>query len=175
MAKTVDDRKVTGTNQDPLTKEPGSHPIGTTIGAAGAGALGAVAGAIAMGPIGAVVGGALAAGVGGAVGHEAAEVANPTYYSIEPTLKERFPDRDYGQGRQFEDYQDAYIFGARERERYNNEPWRDELDADLERRWDEEHRNGQLAYRDARPAIRDSWNTPIPIDPVRPVDGQSVR
>lgn len=174
MAKTEDNRKITGTNQDPITKEPGSHPVGTTIGAAGAGALGAVAGAIAMGPIGAVVGGAIAAGVGGAVGHEAAEAANPTYYSIEPTLRERFPERDYAQGRKFEDFEDAYAFGAQERDRYQR-AWDDELDVDLQKRWEAEHRNGQLAYTDARPAIRDSWDTSTPVDPIRSIDGHKAR
>ena len=47
-------------NRDPITDEPGAHPLGTGVGAAlGGAAAGAAAGAFG-GPVGAVVGGDLA-------------------------------------------------------------------------------------------------------------------
>ena len=38
-------------NRDPITGEPGSHPVGTGVGAAGGAAAGAVVGSV-FGPIG---------------------------------------------------------------------------------------------------------------------------
>jgi hypothetical protein len=43
-------------NADPISGEPGAHPIGTGVGAAGGAAAGAAVGA-AGGPVGAAVGG----------------------------------------------------------------------------------------------------------------------
>src|SRR5690606_6067987 len=52
-------------NRDPLTNEPGAHPVGTGVGAAmGGAAAGAAAGAFG-GPVGAAVGGVAGAVVGG--------------------------------------------------------------------------------------------------------------
>ena len=45
-------------NRDPITGEPGSHPVGTGVGSAGAAAIGAALGAP-FGPIGMLVGGAI--------------------------------------------------------------------------------------------------------------------
>jgi phage tail tape-measure protein len=65
-------------NRDPLTGEPGSHPVGTGIGSAGGAAAGAAIGGAAAGPVGALVGGAVGAVAGGATGHAVGESANPT-------------------------------------------------------------------------------------------------
>lgn len=65
-------------NRDPLTGEPGSHPIGTGIGSAGGAAAGAAIGGAVGGPAGALVGGAVGAVAGGATGHAVGEGANPT-------------------------------------------------------------------------------------------------
>ncbi len=62
-------------NADPLTNEPGAHPVG--VGAAGAGAVGALIGAV-MGPVGALVGSVVGALAGAVVGKETAETVNPT-------------------------------------------------------------------------------------------------
>lgn len=52
-------------NRDPLTNEPGAHPVGTGLGAAiGGAATGVAVGAMA-GPIGAAVGGVVGAVAGG--------------------------------------------------------------------------------------------------------------
>ena len=52
-------------NRDPITGAPGSHPVGTGLGAAGGGAAGAAIGTAVGGPVGAVVGAAAGAVVGG--------------------------------------------------------------------------------------------------------------
>lgn len=56
---------------DPITGEPGAHPVGVGVGALGAGAAGAVIGAV-LGPIGAVIGAAFGAVAGGLAGKEVA-------------------------------------------------------------------------------------------------------
>ena len=56
---------------DPITGEPGAHPVGVGVGAIGAGLAGAAIGAIA-GPLGALVGAAIGAVAGGIAGHEVA-------------------------------------------------------------------------------------------------------
>src|SRR5262245_28912316 len=65
-------------NEDPITKAPGSHPVGTGVGAAGGALAGAAAGAAVGGPVGAAVGGVTGAVVGGAAGHGVAEKIDPT-------------------------------------------------------------------------------------------------
>ena len=65
-------------NLDPLTDEPGSHPVGTGVGAAGGAVAGAAIGAVA-GPVGAAAGAVVGAIAGGLAGHAAGEAVNPTY------------------------------------------------------------------------------------------------
>src|SRR4051812_35221837 len=75
------DRDKHDANRDPISGAPGAHPVGTGIGAAGAGAAGAAIGA-ALGPAGSAVGGVVGAVVGalagGLAGKGAAEAINPT-------------------------------------------------------------------------------------------------
>ena len=61
-------------NRDPITGEPGSHPIGTAVGGLGGAAAGAAIGAIG-GPLGMLIGGAIGAIAGGSAGHAAGEPA----------------------------------------------------------------------------------------------------
>lgn len=149
-------------NLDPITKEAGSHPVGTGLGAAGAGTAGAIVGTGLAGPIGGVIGAAIGASVGGALGHYAAEAANPTYVAVEPVLRRDFASRPYAADRNYEEYEDAYVFGAAERERVNA-PWTDEVETDLRGRWDtrpisQTDENQRLDWERARPAVRDAWD-----------------
>lgn len=57
-------------NRDPITDEPGAHPVGTGVGATGGAIAGAAAGTIA-GPVGTMVGGVIGAVVGGLAGKAA--------------------------------------------------------------------------------------------------------
>ena len=54
-------------NPDPITGKPGSHPLGTGVGATGGALAGAAIGAPA-GPVGMAAGAAIGAAVGGATG-----------------------------------------------------------------------------------------------------------
>lgn len=86
----MNERRKTDANRDPITKEPGSHPVGTGVGAAAGGAAGAAVGGAAgaaaagaaagsaAGPIGTAVGLVAGAAIGAAAGHGAGEALNPT-------------------------------------------------------------------------------------------------
>ena len=80
-------------NRDPISCEPGSHPVGTGVGAVAGGAAGMAAGAgigaatgAAAGPIGAGVGAAAGAVVGGMGGKAVAEHFNPTVSDLQRYL-----------------------------------------------------------------------------------------
>ena len=73
-------KKSENPNRDPITCEPGSHPVGTGAGALAGGAAGAAIGA-AGGPIGSGIGAAAGAVIGGLGGHATAEKFNPTHSS----------------------------------------------------------------------------------------------
>ena len=97
-------------NLDPITREPGSHPVGTGLGSAGGAATGAGIGAVVAGPIGAVIGGALGAFVGGAAGHAAGEAINPT--AEREFWSRNFQSRPYYKsGKEYSEYEPAYRFG----------------------------------------------------------------
>ncbi|MES2572622.1 MAG: YsnF/AvaK domain-containing protein, partial [Verrucomicrobiota bacterium] len=97
------------TNPDPITGEPGSHPVATGMGAAGGGAAGAAIG-MAGGPVGAVVGAVIGAVVGGLGGHAAGEAVDPT--AEDAYWRESHSRQSYATSNdRFEDYQPAYRTG----------------------------------------------------------------
>ncbi|MDQ3684302.1 MAG: hypothetical protein M3430_01695 [Acidobacteriota bacterium] len=73
--KVVDDDPA---NIDPLSGEPGAHPISTAGGTAGGAIAGATIGTIVGGPVGTVVGGVIGGVAGALGGHELGEAVNPT-------------------------------------------------------------------------------------------------
>jgi uncharacterized protein (TIGR02271 family) len=70
-------------NRDPITCEPGAHPVGTGIGAAAGGAAAGAAVGTVAGPVGTGLGAAAGAIIGGLAGKAGGEAANPT---ISPDL-----------------------------------------------------------------------------------------
>lgn len=97
-------------NRDPITNEPGAHPVGTGVGAAlGGAAAGAAAGAFG-GPVGAVVGGVAGAVAGGLAGKAAAEAVNPT--EEDAYWRDNYTREPYHvPGRPYEQYRPAYELG----------------------------------------------------------------
>lgn len=96
-------------NPDPITGEPGAHPVGTGVGAAAGGAAGAAIGA-AGGPVGAAVGAVIGAIAGGLAGKGVAEMVDPTVEDAhwrEHHASAPFPGRD----RPYEDFAPAYRTG----------------------------------------------------------------
>ena len=140
-------------NRDPITDEPGAHPVGTGIGATGGAVTGATIGAIG-GPIGVAVGGVVGAVMGGLAGKAAGEAVNPTAeeaywrdnYSREPY---------YEKGREFDEYAPAYRLGATGRTRYQD--W-DAAEPSLASEWETARGGSSLAWPQAKHASRAAWN-----------------
>jgi len=143
-------------NRDPITKEPGSHPVATGIGSAGGAAAGVGVGAVVAGAIGAVIGGAIGAVVGGAGGHAAGEAANPT-------LEREFWSKNfntrpyYRSGKEYSEYEPAYRFGweSAGREEYAGKRF-DDVESELQRDW-KSSPGATDPWTDARDATHDAW------------------
>lgn len=145
-------------NRDPLTGEPGSHPVATGVGAAGAAAAGAAVGGAVGGPVGAVVGGAVGAVAGGAAGHAAGEAIDPTRET--DYWRQNFRNRPYYQrDKTFDDYEPAYRYGweSATRPEYSGRRF-DEVESDLERGWSKSKGTAKNAWYEVREATRDAWN-----------------
>ncbi len=142
-------------NRDPITGEPGSHPLGTGVGSASAGAAGASIGA-AGGPIGAAVGGVIGAVVGAAIGHNVAEGVNPT---AERAYWEESYDKEpyYEEGETFDDYDPAYKLGYVRYSVYGDRS-PEEAESALEKDWEGSKGNSRLTWDKAKLAARAGWN-----------------
>lgn len=142
-------------NLDPISKEPGAHPVGTGVGAAMGGVAGGAAAGAVAGPAGAVVGGVLGAIAGGMGGKEAAE-------ALDPTAEEAFwRDRHtlepyYESGRPFDDYAPAYRLGVEGRRDYPGSF--EETEMRLADRWGTYRGRSTLDWAQARLASRAAWN-----------------
>lgn len=143
-------------NEDPITHEPGSHPVGTGIGtAAGGAAAGALGGAVA-GPIGAAVG-AVVGGVAGAfAGKGVAEAIDPTVeeaYWRENHANQEFADRN--DPANYDAYAPAYRVGYTGYERDANFH---DAEPRLRQRYEQENANPPLGWDAARPAALAAWD-----------------
>ena len=142
-------------NLDPITKAPGSHPVGTGLGAvAGGAAAGAAAGVIA-GPVGALAGAVVGAVVGGLGGKAVAEAVNPT--AEEAYWKENYNSEPYYEaGRSYDDYAPAYGLGLQGRTSYQGSF--DETEDRLASDWESKKDHSSLSWPQAREASRAAWN-----------------
>ena len=149
----AEEREERDLNRDPITDEPGSHPVGTGLGAAGGALTGAAAGSIG-GPIGAAVGAVVGAVVGGLAGKAAGEAVNPTAeddywrgkYSSEPY---------YEAGRSYDDYGPAYRLGTTGRTP-SEDDWK-AVEPRLAGDWDRSRGGSTLSWDQALPATRAAW------------------
>jgi uncharacterized protein (TIGR02284 family) len=141
-------------NRDPLTNEPGAHPVGTGVGAAmGGAAAGAAAGAFG-GPVGAAIGGVAGAVAGGLAGKAAAEAVNPTEEDI--FWRENYHREPYYVGgRSYDQYRPAYELGWSSVGRYEGDF--DAIEPRLADDWRARHTDAGLAWTDVRPATRAAY------------------
>jgi len=150
-------------NADPISGEPGAHPIGTGVGAAGGAVSGAAIGAVG-GPVGAAVGGVVGAVVGGLAGKSISEAVNPTdedvywreTYDTRPYYKDTinlYDNVDYDR-----DYRDAYQLGYTSRSNYPYETKFEEVEADLKLQWEKTKRESRLKWEEAKHAVKDAWD-----------------
>lgn len=146
------------TNPDPITGAPGSHPVGTGIGAAGGGATGAAIGMAAGGPVGAGVGAVVGAVAGGLAGKGVAEAIDPTAedaYWRDAHTGESYYDRNYT----YDDYAPAYRAGYSGYGKYRATGRTfDTAQADLEQEYNRTKGKSRLAWDKARHATRAAWD-----------------
>lgn len=142
-------------NRDPLSGEPGAHPVGTGVGAATGGTVGAVIGGAVGGPVGAVIGAAVGGLAGGLAGKGISESVNPT--EEDAYWRDSYSTRPYAQGRTYDEYRPAYQYGWESRGRYADRNWND-AESDLERGWHEAKGKSSLAWNEAKNATRDAWD-----------------
>jgi uncharacterized protein YcfJ len=162
MEKRIEEKKTTrrGTdaNRDPITGEPGSHPVGTGVGAAGAGTTGAIIGAAVGGPVGAAVGAVVGSVAGGYAGKAAAEAIDPTRedaYWKENYKTQSWAERDYT----YDDYQPAIRTGYEGYGRYARAGKSyDVAEADLARDYERNRGKSRLEWDKARIATRAAWH-----------------
>ncbi len=156
-------------NPDPLTGEPGSHLVGSGLGATGGGLAGAAVGAAVGGPVGAAVG-AVVGGVAGAYGgHGVAEAMNPT--QEETYWRENHASQPYAKTEfSFQHYAPAYRTGYEAVTKYGGKQFH-EIEDDLALDYERNRADSALPWDEARHATHAAWskmsNVVTPRDPTR--------
>lgn len=131
------------------------HSLGAGTGAVAGAVTGAAVGSVG-GPVGSVVG-ALAGGVMGAkAGDSIAEAVNPTEYNA--YFQKEFRNAPYySAGREWSDYEPAYKYGYETYSENRGQKFED-VESNLERKWDSIRVRSGLAWNEARDAVRDGWH-----------------
>ncbi len=160
-------------HRDPITGEPGAHPVGVGVGSAVGGvaagaALGGLAAAssaatgavlgTAVGPVGTVVGVVAGGVVGAFAGRAVAESVSPTTETAQPAAGHQPPPREPGPLPP-ESYPAASHFGAGARS-LNPDCRFEELEGELRGQWEFMHPD--IAWESARPAVRVAWESTNP-------------
>lgn len=152
----MDDKAMTSNeNRDPLSGEPGAHPIGTGMGASvGAVVAGAVAGSV-VGPLGTVIGMAIGATLGGLAGKGLAESVDPT--AEDAYWRQEYRSRPYVEANaSYDSYGPAYSHGVAAFERYEGRHF-ELIEPELARDWNAMRGASDLSWDRARPAVKDAW------------------
>lgn len=147
------------TNPDPITGEPGAHPVGVGIGTAAGGAAAGAAGGALAGPVGAAVG-AVVGGVAGAfAGKAGAEAIDPT--AEDAYWREHYRSRPYVEkDADYESYRPAYHYGVEAHGKTEGRPF-EEVESKLKRGWSKARGESKLAWDKARDAVRDAYERTI--------------
>src|SRR5687767_1912268 len=142
-------------NRDPITKEPGAHPVGTGAGGTGGALAGAAIGGAVGGPPGALVGGAVGAVAGGLAGKAAAESVNPT---VEDAYwRDNYKTTTYAKADKYDRWRPAYEHGWSSYERNRGKTF-EQVEADLRRDWERTEHAKDLTWDKAKNATRDAWH-----------------
>ena len=148
----------TDSNPDPITGEPGSHPLGTGIGAASGAATGAALGAFG-GPVGSLVGGAIGAVTGGLVGKNIGERYDPT---VEDAYwKENHGHQTYARttGRPYSDYQSAYTTGHQGASEYGTTGSKfEDVEDKLKAKYEQAKDSAAVGWDHAKEATRSAYD-----------------
>ncbi|MBL8793537.1 MAG: YsnF/AvaK domain-containing protein [Planctomycetia bacterium] len=150
--------KTADRNEDPITGEPGAHPVGVGLGTAGGAAAGAAGGAV-LGPVGAVVGAVIGGVAGGLAGKGVAEAIDPT--EEDRYWRKHYRTRPYfNTGEKYETYQPAYHYGISSQQKYATKSF-DDAEAGLKRGWNKARGESTLDWDRARDAVRDAYDRTI--------------
>lgn len=154
-----DDKLVDSTeaNPDPVTGQPGAHPVGTGLGAAGIGAVSTAVGGVVGGPIGAVVGAVVGSVAGGLVGKGVAEAVNPSLE--EEYWRENYNSRPYvKEDDTYENYAPAYRTGYEGYNRYAENPKTyEEVEPELKANYEQNYGTTGVGWDKAKHAARDAY------------------
>ncbi len=144
------------TNPDPITGEPGAHPVGAGLGAAAAGAAAGAAGGAMAGPAGAVVGAVIGGIAGGLAGKGIAESIDPTAENA--FWRDNYASRPYyDTSTSYDEYAPAYQYGWESCAKYHDRSW-DQVESDLSRDWNSAKAKSRLTWEKAKLATRDAWD-----------------
>jgi hypothetical protein len=147
-------------NADPITDEPGAHPIEAGIGAAAAGAAGGLAAGAVGGPVAAAVGIAIGAVAGAYAGKSVGEIIDPTI--DDNWLREHFRSRPYVEtDDEYEDFRSAYRYGAVMESRYGDAGL-DLTDEKVQREWEAAEEN-DIPWSRACGAVKDGYDRTVAI------------
>ena len=152
----MNENKKHDSNPDPITGEPGAHPVGVAGGATGGAVAGAAIGAVG-GPIGSAIGGAIGAVAGGLAGKGVAESVNPT--EEDAYWRANHASRPYFRsGSKYDDYSPAYRYGweSASRPEYQGRRFED-IDNDLSRGWDKARGSARSEWSEMKHATRDAF------------------
>ncbi len=142
-------------NPDPLTGEPGSHPVGTGIGAAGVGATATAIGGAVGGPIGAVVGAAVGAVAGGLAGKGVAESIDPTVH--DEYWKQKHATQPYAGNGPYDQYSGAYRTGYRGMMRHGTEKSYTDVESDLKSEYESTKDHAAVGWEHAKEATKAAY------------------
>ena len=142
------------TNPDPITGEPGAHPIGTGVGAASAGAAGAAIGAVG-GPAGILAGTVVGAVAGGLAGKGVAE-------SLDPTNEEGYWQANHATGLfgnhgSYERYSPAYRTGYEGFNRHGADKNYYDVEDDLKSTYEKSREGIGVSWDTAKHAVREAY------------------
>jgi hypothetical protein len=147
-------------NADPITDEPGAHPIEAGIGAAVGGAVAGVAAGSVAGPVAAALGAAAGAVAGGYAGKGLGEMIDPT--TEDNWLRDHFTSRPYvNAGESFDTYVPAYRYGAEAEAKYGDGGI-DLMDEKLQRDW-EASKDSNMPWTIAKAAVHDAYTRTVQI------------
>jgi hypothetical protein len=143
-------------NRDPISGEPGAHPVATGLGAAAGGAAAGAAVGTVAGPVGTLVGAAVGVVVGGLAGKGIGEAIDPT--REDAYWRDNYSTRPYVEkGASYDDYGPAYGFGVDAVTRYPGRKFED-LESEMSRNWTDANGSSSLRWERARDAARDAFN-----------------
>lgn len=143
------------TNPDAITGAPGSHPVATGVGAAGAGLTGTIIGTAVGGPVGGVIGAAVGSILGAYAGKGVGELVDPT--AEDAYWRENHRTQAHAADGGYDEFEHGYKTGYQGYATHGVAGRSfDESESDLRRDYDAS--GAPVAWDKAKRASRAAWN-----------------